>query len=438
MFGINVAVCATVYYCLKVSETALQVCGLSATYCCFGDGPLSAVIPNIWPPVVTSQAPKLASSNASVPAPAPVLLPSSTEQSNNSALPALAPSPSNGSLQAVNASGPVTAAGNALSPTPMPAPTPAIQNSSMSPGRNMTVPAAAPAANASLPVEAIAAGTLPNQTSPPNPVLNSAAPAGTLPNATAPAQLPVAIPAPTPAATPANSPLPSADSSQSAEQIAANAALGPLLSPATGQGQLPAQAPSPATAPAPGPALGASPSTGQPLSQQDQASTASAGIGIGAIAGIAVAGVVGVALSASVLAFFLLQRRGRQSVQDKQSPKPGVLLGGEGRPKDSGQDSRGGSPPKVLSGGRILGGSRNQDEDRWQGLNGEPLRGHLLESSSTALSGTGNTTCLVVTAHCRFPDHVVHAGYNRQLPCLLLHDEAVIKCFKVQRACMCQ
>lgn len=371
--------CMAVCHCVTLSVTVLQVCAVSTTYCCFGDGPLSAVIPNIWPPIVTSQAPVLASSSASAPAPG---LPSPAAESSVSALPAPgagpAPAPSNGSLQAVNASAPIAAADTALSPGPNPAPAPPTQNSSLSPAAAGTaVPAAAPAANSSVPVQATPSGTMANQTNPAissPPALNA-----TLPNSTSL----VPTPAPTLAATPANSSLASANSSLSAEQIAANAALGPLLSPATGQGHLPAPPPPAAPAPAPGPAPGAVPSTGEPLSQQGKSSNASASIATGAIAGIAVGAVAIIALAASLLVF-LLRRRRRQSVHDRQSPKPGVLSGGEASPKESRQSFQGGSPPKVLSGTRVLSGSRNPDV--------EPLRGHLLESSSTALLGTGNIT----------------------------------------------
>ncbi|KAL0025951.1 hypothetical protein WJX77_006909 [Trebouxia sp. C0004] len=392
----------------QTSPDGTQVCGLSATYCCYGDGPLSEVNPNIWPPSVITQPPNLNSNTAAAPAPAPEpgLL--------------LAPAPSNATLQ-VNGTESV---GSVFSPAPTPGvstpvlvPSPALGNETLSPAGNETVPAPAPTdttmlpnqtagllprISTSAPVPAPATSlssaqqstpiaALPNQTTLAAALPNSPIPSASLPNQTNSAATPAAVPTPaaTPKVTPVVTPavslaLAAATSSPSAEQIAANNALGPLLSPANAA-WLPASAPAPgASAPAPAPgsansgsALGATAGQGQ---------TAKAGIGSGAIAGIAVAAVAGAAVASSAAAFLILQRR-RSSVHSRHPPKSGIPASSKARPHQADPDPEGGLPISLLPVARTLNGH----EDRWHALESNPLRGALLESNSTAMTRSGDS-----------------------------------------------
>ncbi|KAA6418207.1 MAG: hypothetical protein FRX49_11865 [Trebouxia sp. A1-2] len=410
----------------QTSPDGTQVCGLSATYCCYGDGPLSAVIPNIWPPSVTSQPPDLNSNIASTPAPAPEPEPglpiAGAVPPFSTALHAAAPAPSNGTLpingtmsvgSAFNPAQPpgvglpslvpspalgndtLSAAGNETAPVPAAANTTLLPNqtSGLLPGISTSAPAPAPATNLSSAQQSTPTAALPNQTTLPAAPSSSPNPTAILPNQSNPAATPAAVPTPTatpevsPAATPAVSLTPAAaNSSQSAEQIAANNALGPLLSPANGA-QLPASAPAPgASAPVPAPGTANSSALG---AATGQGQTAKAGIGSGAIAGIAVAAVVGVAVASSAAAFLILQKR-RRNVHRRNAPKSGIPASSKARPHQADPDPERGSPSSLLPGVKTLNG----DKDRWHALESNPLRGALLESNSTAMTGDSNQSWL--------------------------------------------
>ena len=388
---------------------------MSSTYCCYGDGPLSAVIPIIWPPVVTSQAPNLNSNSALAPGPEPE--PPTVAQPLNSTLQAAAPDVSNATLQG-NATVPMSNASSlgvsspapgvnppVLAPTPSvgtgivasPAlgPVPASAKATLLPNQTTGLvpsgaPVAAPPASLSTAQQGTPNATLPEQVTPAPMLANSSISPASLPNQTTPAVSPsvAATPGSTPAATPLSPLLTSAaNTSQSAEQIAANNALGPLLSPANEAGRPPtALSPVPALAPAPSnsnsSALGAS---------AGHAQTAKAGIGSGAIAGIALAAAAGMVVTASALAFLVLRRR-RRNVHSRQPPKPGVLASNQSKTINRGShpdDPEQGSPVSLFPGARVQNADGLANGDRWQAMEREPLRGALLEYNSTAMSRSG-------------------------------------------------
>ena len=122
-----------------------QVCGLSVTYCCYGDGPLSAVIPTRWPPMVTSPAPSsiLNSPAVAPPAEAPGSVIATANNTSPASLNETPPAPGqNGS-----------------------APAPGQNGSAPAPALPVGVPAAAPAPAALNATDALfPAGQLSNQT----------------------------------------------------------------------------------------------------------------------------------------------------------------------------------------------------------------------------------------------------------------------------------